>query len=556
VPVPGCVLASRPMASPEGYVDGRYRIIAQVGHGGMGVVYKALHALTGRLCALKLLKPAWVGNTEITQRFFFEARATTRIVHPNIVEVFDAGYSSAGPYLAMEWLEGETLASLLRREGRLSLEQSLAVIRPVVSALAAVHETGIIHRDIKPANLFLTVGSHATSRNVKVLDFGVAKILELSSMATESGRVLGTTEYLSPEQVQGAELDGRSDLFALGVVLFQLLTGTSPFRGPTAVATSYRIVHADLPDVSSAGGPADVHLQSIVARLLAKRISERFANATELERALDELLPDLRSSDALASLTLRAQGELEPERVSGEFSFGSPDGPKTTTTTSITDRVPSPSHRTSVAPMSGDLGAPPPEQRPVHRPSQKRFQPRLSGRVLRALNRTTLMRHGTDVATTALEFALTGPSQRGVVNIDPRATYEIAAFDRYRDAIVELVGPADLRYWHEHGQASIEAELVMDFRSVLRSDEPSSLAESARPLWASLFDFGQFGLRRRDQTLEGISVADFHPASEALQTWVGGMIEQTFRSSGFSTASVRVTTFSTPNVPLALTVSW
>ncbi len=542
------------MSESLSYVDGRYRLIARVGQGGMGVVYRAVHALTGRGCALKLLRSTWIGNAEVTQRFFIEARAATRIAHANIVEVIDAGYSAAGPYLAMEWLDGETLATVIRREQRLSLEQTLAIVKQVLSALEAAHRAGIVHRDIKPANVFLTSRERRAHR-VKVLDFGVAKMLESSGSLTESGHVLGTTEYLSPEQVQGSDgVDGRSDLFAVGILLFQLLSGTSPFRGPNGVTTSYRIVHTEAPRLAEAGGPDDPRLQAILDRALAKRPEERFSSANELSLALDGLLPELDHEAALRSLALQAQVEIEGDAPTGvrmQHPSGVP-GPNSPTPVGV-ERAPS---SPRVSRIGGATRSPDPGQearrgRPSAKPDARSEERVLSGRVLRALYRTTLMRHGTDVVRAALQESSSGKRVALDERIDPHARYELSAFDRYCEGLASVLGETDLRYWHEHGQASVEAELVVELRAIFREHAPLALAEAALPLWASLFDFGTFRLETSEGNAHAVCVDDFERASPSLQAWVAGLVEQTFRAAGLAGATVK-TTHAREGTPLTL----
>ena len=228
----------------------KYLLLHLLGRGASGEVFRARNIVAGNVLALKLLIEQTGSDSELVRRFFREARAINRIGHPNIVSVFDAGYADAVPYIAMEYLSGESLAQILDRVPRLPLAGTAAIMLQILDALAAAHKAGIVHRDLKPANVFLHASPGSLPR-VKLLDFGVAKIHEdgESSINTESGMILGTPDYLSPEQITGdCEIDGRSDLFAAGALMFELLTGQRPFHGPTFVATTYRVVHEDKND--------------------------------------------------------------------------------------------------------------------------------------------------------------------------------------------------------------------------------------------------------------------------------------------------------------------
>ncbi|MCC7539136.1 MAG: serine/threonine protein kinase, partial [Deltaproteobacteria bacterium] len=218
----------------------RYEVVSRIGVGGMGTVYRALQRPLAREVALKILKRELTGDPETVQRFHREARASSVLVHGNTVRVYDFGETSDGLlYLAMELLTGESLSGRLARPGSTSVVQAIDIASEILGSLAEAHSKGIVHRDLKPDNIFLArVDGHAEPV-VKVLDFGVAKIItgdgSIDVLETQAGTVFGTPRYMSPEQAQGKKLDARSDLYSVGVLLFQMLTGRAPFTDDDAV---------------------------------------------------------------------------------------------------------------------------------------------------------------------------------------------------------------------------------------------------------------------------------------------------------------------------------
>jgi len=276
-------------------VDNKYRLAERIGGGGMGHVFRAENVLAGRAVAIKFLHPELSENTDLAQRFFQEAQAVNRIRHPNIVDVIDAGVGDFGPYIVMEHLEGEGVGSVLQRMGRFDVDAAVGTCIPVLEALDAAHRVGIIHRDLKPENVFIAFDPARGQAVVRLLDFGIAKVLDSNgpSPRTRTGVVFGTPDYLSPEQATGdAPIDGRSDLFAVGVLLYELLTGSRPFRAPTAVATAFRVVHAEAPTLAAAGVHVDPRLEAVVARLLQKDPMKRYATAGEVARELERFSPE------------------------------------------------------------------------------------------------------------------------------------------------------------------------------------------------------------------------------------------------------------------------
>ncbi|WP_437655031.1 serine/threonine-protein kinase [Sorangium sp. So ce1182] len=305
-------MAFRP-PTPGLLVDNKYRLAERIGGGGMGDVFRAEHVLAGRAVAIKFLHPELADNSELSHRFFQEAQAVNRIRHPNIVDVIDAGVGDLGPYIVMEHLDGESLGMALARFGRLDMEAAVGVAIPVLEALDAAHRAGIIHRDLKPENIFIAFDPSRGSAVVRLLDFGIAKVLDSDgpSPRTRTGVVFGTPDYLSPEQATGeSPLDGRSDLFSVGVLLYEVLTGTRPFRAPTAVATAFRVVHAEVPTLASAGVTIDPRLEAIVQRLLQKDPAKRFQTAGDVVRELERVAPDAHRRTAALGRLINVQRRM------------------------------------------------------------------------------------------------------------------------------------------------------------------------------------------------------------------------------------------------------
>lgn len=274
---------------------GNYRVAEQIGKGGMGHVYAAEHVRLGRQVALKFLAPSLRGDDEFLRRFLREARVMAQLEHPNLVRVLDYGEDDEQPYLVMELLRGQTLRERLR-ERPLPEAEAVRVAAAVLSGLEAAHAAGVVHRDIKPGNLFL-----CRDGTVKVMDFGIAKSAEESHL-TQTGVQVGTAEYMSPEQAEGAPVDGRSDLYSLGIVLYQMLAGQAPFRGDNSLVVLHQQVHKAPPPLPDA---VPDWLRRVVLRALAKKPTARFASAAEMRGALESGLA-------------RAAEAAERERQRGE----------------------------------------------------------------------------------------------------------------------------------------------------------------------------------------------------------------------------------------------
>jgi serine/threonine protein kinase len=255
----------------------------------MGVVFLADHQRIERRFAIKLLAPELARDPHALQRFFNEARATSRMRHPGIVDVFDCDVDATGrAYMVMEHLEGETLAERLRRAEKLHWSAACLIARRVADALGAVHDKGIVHRDLKPENVFLVNNGRDPAATVKVLDFGLAKLLTADAVArlTMRGMLVGTPDYMSPEQCAGAEVDHRADIYALGCILFEMLTGHPPFVASTVRAMVVAHRFRPVPSVGTECSDLPEWLGDLLARMLAKEPNCRPPSMREVSKAL------------------------------------------------------------------------------------------------------------------------------------------------------------------------------------------------------------------------------------------------------------------------------
>jgi len=271
-------------------LDGRYRILGVVGQGGMGTVYEAEQLVLSRRVAVKVLHRAQKGRRESVERFQREARAASSIGHPNICEIYDVGRLSDGrPYMVMELLRGTTLADRIDAEGALPIRDCVDIMMQALSALVAAHDKAIIHRDIKPENVFLAerVGCPAV---VKILDFGIHKTRDEDSLSlTRDGTIMGTPYYMAPEQARGDAIDHRIDLFACGVMLYEMVTGRRPFEGDDYHALMRSILHDAPTPPSTFRSDIPEALDTIIRRALEKDPSLRYPNATAFLVELDAL---------------------------------------------------------------------------------------------------------------------------------------------------------------------------------------------------------------------------------------------------------------------------
>jgi eukaryotic-like serine/threonine-protein kinase len=265
-------------------LDGRYRLDEQIGIGGMSTVYRAFDTVLERPVAIKLMNREIASDSDQLERFRREARSVAQLSHPHIVSVIDAGEEDNTPFIVLEYVDGETLKSLIRRDGPLEPAEAIAYAIEIARALDCAHERYIVHRDVKPQNVLLGAEGGA-----KITDFGIARMLTEEGL-TIDGRVLGTTDYVSPEQALGQSVTGQSDIYSLGVVLYEMLAGCPPFRGDTPVAVAMRHVREDLPDVQLARPEVSAATAAVVDRATAKDLTARYPDMpsmiVDLEHAL------------------------------------------------------------------------------------------------------------------------------------------------------------------------------------------------------------------------------------------------------------------------------
>jgi serine/threonine-protein kinase len=265
-------------------LSGRYRLDAQIGSGGMSTVYRAQDLTLERPVAIKLMHREIASDSDQLERFRREARAVARLSHPHIVGVIDAGEDEHRPYIVFEYVEGETLKERIRRMGRLPIDEAIAYAIEIARALGCAHANQIVHRDIKPQNVLIDAEGSA-----KVTDFGIARSLQEEGL-TADGRVLGTTDYVSPEQALGQDVNGQSDIYSLGVVLYEMLTGSVPFSGENQVAVAMKHVREDLPDIQVVRPEVSATLAAVLDHMTEKELDRRYADVDTLVADLGEAL--------------------------------------------------------------------------------------------------------------------------------------------------------------------------------------------------------------------------------------------------------------------------
>jgi serine/threonine-protein kinase len=283
---------------------GSYKVVSKLGEGGMGAVYTATHPLIGRKAAVKVLLPQFSHQKEIVERFFNEARAATLIKHAGIIDIFDFGYADDGSaYIVMEFLDGESLTSRIQRYRQLRDQDVLRIARQMASALAAAHQAGIVHRDLKPDNIFLVPDAAVNGgERVKILDFGIAKLTGSGKEAiskTRTGTVMGSPQYMSPEQCRGAgDADARADIYAFGCVLYHMLCGRPPFDGTGAGEVMAKHIYEKPPPLSSYLRGLPVEVERLVMRCLEKKPQDRLPSMEAVIASIDALTRGRFSSGA------------------------------------------------------------------------------------------------------------------------------------------------------------------------------------------------------------------------------------------------------------------
>jgi serine/threonine protein kinase len=512
-------------------VAGKYRLLDRVGVGGMSEVYRAETLETERIVALKLLLPQRADDPNLAARLFHEAHSGFRIRHPAVVDVLDVGQSELGPFIAMEFLVGLSAARALVEHGRFSVAAAIATLDPVLDALQAAHDVGVVHRDLKPGNVFFSVDEREQVE-VKLLDFGVAKTLWPSGPTprTSTGVVMGTPDYLSPEQARGdLDIDGRSDLFGAGVVLFELLTATRPFHAPTAVATAYKIAHARTPSLAECGGPTDPTLQAILERALAKRPDERYSTARELRAELSTLVSPAKLASALREV-------VRPERVMRELSASGLHRAQHADTTE-----PARSAERSSGRFLISHERTPPSSRVSNGGSSRGTRgggtQQVRGAVLRSIDQYVKQVFGPDTRRRvldglprdlALEFEYS--------TVQAIVLYDVESANHYLETVTRDVAHGNTSWARSAGSSAVQSELGPLFRNALRLDELPAVMRRVVPVLSRLVDFGVWELESSG-SVTSLRVAEFEPAGGPLRLWIAGVLDGALTASGLRARS-------------------
>ena len=279
----------------------RYELEELVGTGGMSSVYRAHDRLLERDVALKVLHPQFTADTDYVERFRREARSVARLSHPNIVTVIDRGEQDGRQFIVFEYVRGENLKTLLQRVGPLPEEEAVRLALQIARALGFAHDNGLVHRDVKPQNVLLNGDGQA-----KVTDFGIARSLDVGGL-TQTGTVMGTSDYIAPEQARGSQVDAQSDIYSLGTVLYELLTGEVPFPGDNFVAVAMRHINEPPPSVRERRPDVSPRLDAVIRRAMAKEPRDRFGS-------MDELCAELTACLSPETGTSGAQTMVVPRR--------------------------------------------------------------------------------------------------------------------------------------------------------------------------------------------------------------------------------------------------
>jgi serine/threonine-protein kinase len=272
-------------------LDGRYRVATKIATGGMSTVYRGLDTRLDRPVALKVMDSRYAGDAQFLTRFQLEARSVARLKDPGLVAVYDQGLDARHPFLVMELVEGGTLRELLIERGPMPPHAVAAVLRPVLGGLAAAHRAGLVHRDVKPENVLIS-----DEGEVKIVDFGLVRAVAAAGI-TSTSVILGTAAYLSPEQVKDGNASPRSDVYAVGIVAYELLTGQTPFSGDTSLSVAYQRLDTDVPPPGSVISGVPAQFDELVERATARDPAGRYADAQEMGAELDAIADTLRLPD-------------------------------------------------------------------------------------------------------------------------------------------------------------------------------------------------------------------------------------------------------------------
>ena len=298
---------------------GRYELFEKIGEGGMSVVYKAKDKLLNRYIAIKVLKPEFVKDQKFIESFRRESQAAASLSHPNIVNIFDVGQEGNIHYIVMELVEGRTLSDLIHEEGPLPYPRAIELAKQIAAALSVAHKNQIIHRDVKPHNVLITAGGTA-----KITDFGIAKAVNSSTIVdTTGGGIMGSVHYFSPEQARGGYVDEKSDIYSLGIVMYEMLTGRVPFDGDNPVNIALMHINSEMVPPSKLVSGIPPALERIVLKCTDKYQTNRFASADDLIKALDNL--EFVGSVVGNSVFMTGNDDPEKPLVDTDFDDGEDD---------------------------------------------------------------------------------------------------------------------------------------------------------------------------------------------------------------------------------------
>lgn len=293
----------------------RYRLLELIGEGGMALVYKAEDSLLCRAVAVKILRPQYASDAEFVERFHREAKAAASLSHPNVVNIFDVGKEDNIDYIVMEYIPGDNLKNIIKRDAPMAVERALDITRQIGEALHHAHQRNIIHRDIKPHNILVT-----PEGQIKVTDFGIARAISASSF-TQTGMVVGSVQYSSPEQVKGGVVGPQSDLYSLGCVLYELLTGTIPFQGDTSISIAMQHLQGNLVSIRELRPDIPPAVAKIVEQAMAKEITERYPSALALLKDINLIDPkDYHTHNLIKNTDLPTQiwKSVNPDEHNGK----------------------------------------------------------------------------------------------------------------------------------------------------------------------------------------------------------------------------------------------
>ncbi|MBV9342238.1 MAG: serine/threonine protein kinase, partial [Acidobacteria bacterium] len=288
---------------------GKYDVVDVIGRGGMGIVFKGRDPHLDRLVAIKMMTASFSDHPDLLKRFYREAQSTASLQHRNIVTVYELGDQDGSPYLVMEYLDGESLDSILCADRQLTLSEKIHLVLEICQGLSYAHQRGVVHRDIKPANVMVSKPA-----GVKIVDFGIAHFGDAN--VTLTGQIVGSISYMSPEQVNGRPVDARTDIFSTGIVLYQLLTSALPFDGDNAASTLLKIVHEPHPPLKNFLSNYPPELDGIIERALAKDRNDRYASADQLALDLGQVQAQLKQHLVAGHLQLARQ-HIEHDNLYG-----------------------------------------------------------------------------------------------------------------------------------------------------------------------------------------------------------------------------------------------